>query len=199
VALSKQRKVFIGLLSLAVGALFLDRGVLGPAGASAGVIAPDAAAKEAGPAGAVSSSPVSALTSAIAQRVRSVVEEKVGASMPAIGGDPFDLSGVLGGLGGGDAGPADNGEPANAPAGDADRIAPDRPAEPVLTAAMPSRSGGMAIFDGRPVRAGEAIGDSGWVLRTVGRGGVEIEKDGRVRLLRLPNYSDLPPAGNTLP
>lgn len=177
--LSRERKIFVGLLGVAGLALVVDMGVLRPSSASAsdappapGLVekvmslagAPDRGAGEHG--GAV------LLPAALAERLR-----RVETGDPAIS-DAFAL-------------PPEWTKALQEPA-------PKASAEPtgplVLSAVMPSPSGGVAIINDRPVRVGELVGETGYRLIRITEGTALVQRGDRVVKLELPQSAHMAPS-----
>jgi hypothetical protein len=198
--LTRERKVFVGMLVLAGAALLIDQGVLRPKSAAAGAPAPGASA----PAG------LSVLTEVVGQ-----VQAAAAGALPADAAS-VDLSARLDELrdklaqaSGGPEGhdlpfgtDADDGfalptdwlpKPVAAePADDTTTVQPAdagparTPSGIQLSAVLPSGKGGSAIINGQAVRVGQPIpGQTAWVLAGVRRDAVLLARGDDKRIVRL--------------
>lgn len=178
--LTKQTKVYAGILGLGLIALVADRALFTPAGASAAVeatplnSAPAAdivAARPATPVASTSDDAASVGTATISERLRVVAKEAEKA--PEFSGDAF-------------APPVTTGQ--SAPAA---RVAPASAelfkAQYRLTGLVHSGNTGAAIIDGKPVRVGESIG--GFTLTRVDASGATFELDGQQVTLTAPEFA----------
>ncbi|MEQ8770663.1 MAG: hypothetical protein RIB60_09150 [Phycisphaerales bacterium] len=160
--LTRERKIFFGVLLAAVGALLVDQLVLGPPqSASADPVVPQVAVTTAvaSDGTAAPDSPSMQSLAGIAQRVRQLASSDHEIT------DAFLMP--------------ESWEPETTPEPEA--IDPTRAQDAsglTLSAVLPSASGGVAIINGVSVRAGEAIPGTGYRLLRVGPG-VAVVTDGQ--------------------
>lgn len=177
--LSRERKIFLGLLGVAGLALVVDMGVLRPSPASASDASPAPGLVE----------KVISLASAPAP---GAAERGGGVLLPAALAERLRL--------------ADTGDPTTSDAfalpAEWTRAlhepAPDPRAEPtgplVLSAVMPSHAGGVAIINDRPVRVGELVGETGYRLIRITEGTALVKRGDRVVKLELPQSAHMVPS-----
>ncbi len=146
--LSRERKIFVMVAGVAAAAFVIDRGVLGESQAAAGPILADVPLLSAGTPGQAGEQlgGIDQTGAEIARRIRALVVE----------------SGVEGdGSGDAFAIPAEWTAPPQ-PIPDADGASVQSTPVPrptfQLSAAMPTKRGGIAVIDGRTYRTGERIG-----------------------------------------
>ena len=181
--LTKERKIFIAILSLAGAALVIDQGILAPSSASAGdaMTAPVTAEGEAPVASQATAS--SGLTAAkvlmdrLAKRERSETNEQItlgtGFSLeqliePVLNNteDAFTVS---------DAAQSEPSLP---------KIQPSAPDLPSLTAVMPAPTGGGAVLGGKLIRVGQ-VDPNGFTLWKVRERGVVLKRNGHLYTLEM--------------
>jgi len=176
--LSRERKIFVGLLGVAGLALVVDRGVLQP--------------------GEVSAKEVS-LTDTIATLAASAGTPGTGKTdegavlLPAMLAERLNLTGM------------DGGATTNAfalpaswvptPRGPGPENRGSAPLTLKLSAVMPSRTGGIAIINGATVRVGEEVEHSGYRLARVTEGTAVLEHGDRTLELSLPQSEHMGPDG----
>ena len=182
--LSRSQKILIAVLGVGLGALAVDRLLLGgaatgPAQASAmpipGAPAPDGTAH----AGAGDSSAAAPATLSVAEQLRAVAaaEHLNGAVVP----DAFEPSEQWVPA----PAPADNRSAARQAESAADNFARSHPLSAVLT----TPTGGWAMIAGQTVRVGQSV--DGFTLVSVTEGAAVLERDGVRVELKLPLAGDL--------
>tara|TARA_R110002072_G_scaffold42064_20_gene118642 strand:+ start:68156 stop:68728 length:573 start_codon:yes stop_codon:yes gene_type:complete len=186
--LSTERKVFVGLACVAGLALIIDQGILGPSEASA-----DSAPILADSLGDI----VPIINSAKAPRrpaseiLIDRLNDKVGSEMSKSFGSAFSLNQLVDSST--DLDPAQllaavegegNPSPDSFP-----NIAPRSTDLPTLSAVMPSKNGGGAVFDGKLLRVGD-LGPNGYRLIRVHARSVIVEKDSIEYTIEIPSAMD---------
>lgn len=169
--LSRERKIFAGLLAVAVGALVVDQGLLRPGSASAGqspgpLEAIVSLTGEGPGAGAGSAGGLSA--SALAERLRLIAGEQ------GVAGDAFAL-------------PASWMVTEEAPA-EAQRAetAPGGEVGSFVVSAVMASGRGVAVINGQATRVGEEVGSTGYRLVQVTSAGAVVASGDRRLTLALP-------------
>ncbi|GJM18658.1 MAG: hypothetical protein DHS20C14_08710 [Phycisphaeraceae bacterium] len=177
--LSKERKIFAGVLGLAVVALVVDQGFLRPGSAGAAVVGPGVATvaptlggEEGG--AAVPGAPDRQATSLshIAARLRQAAQ---GGSLTD---DAFELPSEWM-----DQATEDTAAPVAA-------VAPATSLQ--LSAVMPSPSGGVAVINGTPVRVGAMVGGTGYRLIALSNGEAILGNGSGTLRLSLPTSKYMP-------
>ena len=169
-ALSTERKVFLGVFAVALGSLIVERGFLGgPSSAGAASVEP-----EDEPVGTGSSAAETAgMDPGIGSAVDAIRARLGGGGAPAFDGDATGLF-----------------FPEKRGADESDGWGADTAsrsdAKPRLSAIMPLGGGdGSAILDGSMYHAGERLPNGDTLVRVVARRAV-LERDGREYTLSLP-------------
>lgn len=175
-AIARERQVFIGLLAIAGTGLMLDRAVLGPKSASAGVDGPDEPAVLAG----ASETVRAAVGRASAASIAGMFERFGGQSLEGLNFGPEAawterevLDAVI--------------EAQQAPAVGATTVVPSDPSLSSfkLSLVMPTQSGGVAVINGMRMQLGQWHPD-GFRLMHVGERSVVLEVDGKSVTVNLP-------------
>jgi len=183
--LSTERKVFVGLACIAGLALIIDQGILGPSEASA----------DSAPILADSLGDIVPIINSAKEPRRPASEilidrlnEKVGSEMSKSFGAAFSLNKLI-------ESPSEL-DPAQllaavkgqgTPSPDAfPNIAPKVSDLPTLTAVMPAKNGGAAVFEGKLLRVGE-LGPNGYRLVRVHARSVIVEKSSVEYTIEIPS------------
>ena len=168
--LSRERIFIVGLLALAGWALVVDQGLLRPRSASAAGTGPAVADATGGSAEPAAGSPAGLSRLGGLAPAMVAARLRLGEDPDHAVGDAFALpaawASVLGE------------PPAEEPRGSTGPL--------VLTAVMPSSSGGVAVINGSPVRVGEPVGATGYRLVRVVAQSAVLEGRGEVLRLELP-------------
>lgn len=183
--LSTERKVFIGILTLAGVALLLDQGLFGPSEASAlpdPALSPDVTS----PVSAASTpnqAPLRSAAQVLMDRLNASAEPHAQASL----GSAFSLEQLIEPVMDAVVTPDATGTPT--------QTAAQQPSLPViqasavnlpaLSAVMPSNTGGGAVLGGKLIRVGQTDAN-GFTLKQVRERGVILERDGRLFSLEMP-------------
>ncbi|MFG0298406.1 MAG: hypothetical protein ACF8K1_02250 [Phycisphaerales bacterium JB047] len=186
--LSKERKIFIGILSIAGAALVIDQGFLAPSSASAmgdALAAPVAAQGEAPVVNQATAS--SGLTAAKLLMDRLAKREQSAQSPQATLGSGFTLEQLIE--------PVLNGTDSTLETQDLiqneptlPRIQPSAPDLPTLTAVMPAPSGGGAVLGGKLIRVGQ-VDSNGFTLLKVRERGVVLRRNGQIYSVEMPTQT----------
>ncbi len=169
--LSRERKIFIGIFGTAIAALGIDRGLFGPSEAAAASPSGMAQITLADPVeegASVQTGGVGRTISIFAERLQTLGGD--GAVDPMTSGDAFSV-------------PASWLE---VEASEQETSTPKTPPGPPtlrVTSVMPTKSGGIAIVEGRTYRQGEAIGD--FVLETVEARSIILRRGDRLYRVEL--------------
>ncbi len=159
--LTRERKIFLGVLLAAVGALVVDQLFLAPASVSAAPPLPGVTLAQTGPeAPAVESGSAGLVSMAdLARRVRAFSPQEHEITNAFAFPESWGLD-----------------EPSGEPDADPRGRTSDQALR--LTAVLPGPDGGVAVINGNTVRAGDPIAGTGYRLLRVGPGGVVVS-DGR--------------------
>lgn len=181
--LTNERKVFLGVLTLAATALIIDQGFLAPSGA-VGMETLAAEQTQAQPLDAAGLADTQASVSParlLIDRLKPHSKANAGASL----GTAFSLGQIIA--------PPDDPEvdtapptlPQTAQAATLPVIEPPAADLPNLTAVMPARDGGAAVLNGKLIRIGQSAA-GGFVLMQVRERGVVLKRDDRLYSLEVP-------------
>ena len=176
-----ERKVFLGLFLLAGAALFIDKGLLSPEGASADSI-PIAADTISGtapiPGNVLSSKPATAV---LIDRLHSKASSDTKGSLASI----FSLSMMVGSE---DSAQRGDQEPTSHPEDTQESFPTIAPAPvnlPTLSSVMPTHAGGEAVLGSKLMRIGERNED-GFTLIQVHARSCVVQRDGVQYTIRMP-------------
>jgi hypothetical protein len=174
--LSTERKVFIGLFTVAAAALIMDQAILGPSSAGADVINTGLD---------LSVEPVPAIAEPVGSRLEATAASLLNERLADVAVGDAGADSLLNSLFMQPKAPV-----ASIDAGLSSRQVQQSQASvpsnlPGLSAVMPTSNGGAAVLDGVLLREGETNA-SGYRLITVERRSVTIEKNGKSYILAVP-------------
>lgn len=181
----RERKVLVGLGTLAVAGLMVDQMFLQPDPAEASSPSPAAETASAG-------GPVQAVAAAVGDRVQAGIRDAMtramgdfaaGAEVPpdiAFGPDPAWTQRVRELL------PEDTVSEPRAEPAPSGELLPGLSVSPRLTLVMPTRDGGIAVIDGHRMKVGQVHPD-GYRLESVHDRAATISMGGSTATLRLPS------------
>jgi hypothetical protein len=183
--LSTERKVFVAVLGVAGAALVIDRGILGPADASASATLPVAASEAALPdipvTATIPAQSSETMAQILMQRLDGIQSQQGQHSLSAA----FSLEKFM-------SGPSESQDASEETADQGgstrvlDLITPELPSLPKLSALMPSSNGGGgAVLNGKLVRVGGKT-DEGYVLIEVRKRSVVLLRDERQYTVEMP-------------